>query len=157
MDQARSLSKNLNEELNHLADSLTRLATILPSSAPIQQPPMDTHLLQSISTNNNHIHDTAAHTTTARNVNCCPCPTMHRFPSPPQQPQSQGPFCFQPNPIRYPTAPSPCGSKPMGCGLSSGKADAPPPLCFPTPVVYTPEMETLFAADGIIYARKSGN
>ena len=44
----------------------------------------------------------------------------------------------------------------MGCGLGSGKTQPPPPLCFPTPVVYTPEMETLFSSGGIIYARKSG-
>ena len=30
------------------------------------------------------------------------------------------------------------------------------PICFSTPVVYTPEMETLFSSGGIIYARKSG-
>ena len=45
----------------------------------------------------------------------------------------------------------------MGCGFGSGKTQPPPPLCFPTPVVYTPEMETLFSSGGIIYARKSGN
>jgi len=38
----------------------------------------------------------------------------------------------------------------------SGKGDTSASLCFPTPVVYTPEMETLFSSGGIIYARKSG-
>ncbi|CAF1248383.1 unnamed protein product [Didymodactylos carnosus] len=60
---------------------------------------------------------------------------------------------FCPTNLNY----SVCAGKPMGCGLSSGKSFTPSPLCFPTPVVYTPEMETLFSAGGIIYARKSGN
>lgn len=43
------------------------------------------------------------------------------------------------------------------CSTSMGaRVEISAPLCFTTPIVYTPEMETLFSSGGIIYARKSG-
>jgi hypothetical protein len=64
--------------------------------------------------------------------------------------------CFQPNARTVPPANVFPQSKPMGCSTSLGQSEIPTPLCFPTPVVYTPEMKTLFSSGGIIYARKSG-
>jgi hypothetical protein len=64
--------------------------------------------------------------------------------------------CFQPNSRTAPPANVFPQSKPMGCSTGLEKGEIPLPLCFPTPVVYTPEMETLFSSGGIIYARKSG-
>jgi len=87
----------------------------------------------------------------AMNSNC----NMTNNQPPPQQSYWPGigrGFCFQPNPTPH-VFPH---SKSMGCGVDSRKHDIPPPLCFPTPVVYTPEMEALFSSGGIIYARKSG-
>jgi hypothetical protein len=88
----------------------------------------------------------------ASNANCYPCNMTNNLQ---QQQQSYWPSlgrgpCFQPNLKIIPP------SKPMGCSPSFGKENIPIPLCFPTPVVYTPEMETLFSSGGIIYARKSG-
>lgn len=60
--------------------------------------------------------------------------------------------CCQPNPRCLPNVDIfPCSTS-MGANVEISS-----PLCFSTPVVYTPEMETLFSSGGIIYARKSGN
>jgi hypothetical protein len=127
--------------------------------------PFDTCLFQNASTtqysnNNNHINETMTNLSSteksAMNSNCSPCNMTNNQP-PPQQSYWPGMgrgFGFQPGPV--PTTHAFPHSKSMGCGVDSRKNDIPPPLCFPTPVVYTPEMEALFSSGGIIYARKSG-
>lgn len=148
MDHARSLNENLIEELTHLSESLCYISTTFCPK------PLDTYLFQNATipqysnNNNNHIN-LPTDVPSAINTNCCP-------PSSPPPPPNwigidQSP-CFQPK-LRtaFPQM------KPMGCGASGFQRNTTPiPLCFPTPVVYTPEMETLFSSGGIIYARKSG-
>jgi hypothetical protein len=136
------LNQNLIEELSQLSESLIHLTTNLchNSSKSNQCKPLGTYLFQNASipqysnNNNNHINP-PSDIPTAINSNCCP-------PLQQQQPTNwmglgRNP-CFQSNPRTVPFTKS-------------------TPLCFPTPVVYTPEMETLFSSGGIIYARKSGN
>ena len=143
------MNENLIEELNHLSECLCYISTTFCAT------PLDTYLFQNsaipqYSNNNNHIN-LSADSPSAINTNCCP-------PSPP-------PPLAQPNwisPDRSPCFQSKLRTafpqvKPMGCGTSGfQRNNTPIPLCFPTPVVYTPEMETLFSSGGIIYARKSG-
>jgi hypothetical protein len=125
---------------------------------------IDTYLFQNVSNNNNnHLNQTKPNLSTtdqsnipsAINSNCYPCNMTKNL----QQSQwtgiRRGP-CFQPNSRTGPISGIFSYSKPMGCNSSSGKGDTPTPLCFPIPVVYTPEMEALFSSGGIIYARKSG-
>jgi hypothetical protein len=82
------------------------------------------------------------------NSNCFPCNMTNNL-------------SFQPNPIHCTTGTIPTANNfqnvnPMGFSNNPGIGDTPTPVCSPTPVVYTPEMETLFSSGGIIYARKSG-
>ena len=177
IDQIRILYQNLTEELYHLSDSLIHFTTIFyinsqkMNNIKTSEPsiPIDTCLFQNAN-NNNHINETMTNLSTtetsniptATNSNCYPCNMTNNQPL--QQPYWTGSgrdFSSQPNPVRCTAGPVPTTGvfqhpKPMGCGVGSRKNDTPPPLCFPTPVVYTPEMEALFSSGGIIYARKSG-
>lgn len=151
------MNQNLIEELNQLAESIIHLTTTLclNSSKSNHSKPLDTYLFQNATTpqysnNNNHIN-LSSDIPTAINSNCCS-----------QQQQSTNGIgglgrnpCFQSNPG---TVPFTNVFPHTDCIPSSRNSNTPmPPLCFPTPVVYTPEMETLFSSGGIIYARKSGN
>jgi hypothetical protein len=128
--------------LNHLSESLINFTTNFNKNSK----PIDTYLFQNISTtqypnnNNNHLNET-----TVLNSNCYPCNLQQQ--SHWTGIRREGP-CFQPNSRTVPTS-----GVFMDC---SGKGDTSASLCFPTPVVYTPEMDTLFSSGGIIYARKSG-
>ena len=145
MDQIRLFQRNLLDEINGLAETLLKLPL-----APVEA--KETYLfqpapLQTCPTNNNSSQNEAQEP--ASNSNCYSC--QPRCSPPPNR------HFTSIAPTINVCPPSPCSNKPMGCGLGSGRIEAPPPLCFPTPIVYTPEMETLFAAGGIIYVRKSGN
>ena len=180
MDQTRAFNRSLHDELHCLAESLTHWTRKChaPSAPPprqmaepIREPPLvsNTYLFQPSSlqncSNNNHPQSNDGVPTAAMSSNCYPCHTRLRMPV--QQTPCTGfgrsGYPSPPTTARCPavTIPMvgicpPYSGKPMGCGLGSGKTEPPPPLCFPTPVVYTPEMETLFSSGGIIYARKSG-
>ncbi|CAF3700352.1 unnamed protein product [Rotaria sp. Silwood1] len=177
IDQTRTLNQNLIEELNHLSENLINFTTTFynncqnMNNTKTKKPskPINTYLFQSVSTtqypnNNNHMNETIPNISSAMNSNCY-SHNMIRNPCPQQQQPcctniGQG-HCIQTNPIRCPIGIVPTVAtypytKPMSCGINSNKTE-PPPLCFPTPIVYTPEMETLFSSGGIIYARKSGN
>jgi hypothetical protein len=153
IDQTRTLNQNLIEELTQLSESLIHFTTTLGlnSSKMNHSKPLDTYLFQNAtapqySNNNNHIN-LSSDIPAAINSNCCS-----------QQPTNWiglgRSSCFQSNPITANVFPH---TRPMGCiPPSSRNVNTSTPLCFPTPVVYTPEMETLFSSGGIIYARKSG-
>ncbi|CAF1220993.1 unnamed protein product [Rotaria sordida] len=180
IDQIRILNQNLIEELNHLSECLINFTTNFYNNCQNinnkSSKPIDTYLFQSQSTaqypnNNNHINQTIpnaspnekSNISPAINSNCYPY-NIIRNPCPQQQPCWTGigqTHCIQTNPIRCPIGTIPTVAtfpytKPMYCGINPNKTEI-PPLCFPTPIVYTPEMETLFSSGGIIYARKSGN
>ncbi|CAF3513203.1 unnamed protein product [Rotaria socialis] len=171
IDQIREMNQNLIEELNHLAESLLHFTTIFYNTCPKinntkYQNPIDTYLFQSVSTpkhpnNNNHINEIKPTATPhAANSNCYPY-NIIRNPCPTQYNGRRQDCCNQTNPIYYPMGTIPTiaklpYTKPMCCGIDAN-SEMPTPLCFPTPIVYTPEMETLFSPGGIIYARKSGN
>ena len=170
VDQTRSLCQNLSHELYCLSESLMQFSTIFYTQSPVvhdtklqeSAKPIDTYLFQ----NNNHHHHLNQQRTNLSsnekpmNSNC------YSYTTPNYQTSSNWintdrNYCYQPAPPRCNPTSTPITNtfsqqKPMGCGYGSQKTDIPPPLCFPTPVVYTPEMETLSSSGGIIYARKSG-
>ena len=184
MDQTRSLSQCLTDELCRLSESLVHFSTVcyihsqkVDHEVQSQETskPMDTYLFQNTSTthyssNNNHLGEATLNISSSEkptspppiNSNCYPCHTPNNtFPYQPYWNNQTRGCCSQPAPSRCATNTVPLTGvlpcpKPMGCGYGSRKNDTPPPLCVPTPVVYTPEMETLSSSGGIIYARKSG-
>ncbi|CAF3192821.1 unnamed protein product [Rotaria sp. Silwood2] len=185
IDQTRTLNQNLTEELNHLSKSLINFTSIFYNNCQNinntktqkSSKPIDTYLFQNVSTtqysnNNNHTNEAISNISSTEKPNISPamnsnCYSYNMIRSPcPQQQQSYSTgigrgHCMQTNPIRCPIGAIPTTAsypytKPMCCGMNSNKTET-PPLCFPTPIVYTPEMETLFSSGGIIYARKSGN
>ncbi|CAF1547056.1 unnamed protein product [Adineta ricciae] len=170
VDQTRSLYRNLSHELYCLSESLMQFSTIFytqPSmvdETKLQESikPIDTYLFQ----NNNHHHHLNQQRTNLSsnekpmNSNCYSY-NMPNYQTSSNWANTDRNCCVQSAPIRCDAASAPRTNtfpqqKPMGCGYGSQKTDIPPPLCFPTPVVYTPEMETLSSSGGIIYARKSG-
>ncbi|CAF0905870.1 unnamed protein product [Adineta steineri] len=186
VDQTRAMYQNLTEELYCLSESLLHFTSIFfintekinTIKSSDYSKPVDTYLFQNVSTttqstnnNNNHVNEITTNTSSNKkssmsspmNSNCNQCNMINN--QIPQQPYWNGTgrgFCFQPNPVHCATGSVPITNvfahqKPMSCSNTSQKNDVPPPLCFPTPVVYTPEMETLSSSGGIIYARKSGN
>ncbi|UJR15283.1 hypothetical protein I4U23_002236 [Adineta vaga] len=174
VDQTRSLYQNLSEELCYLSESLIQFSSIFYIHSPkindtkLQESikPIDTYLFQNTSTtsysnnnnNNNHNYRNEPMTNLPSsekpmNSNCYSYNIPNnQFPTQSYWINNGRRCCFQPT-----TPQCNATSVPMGCGYGSQKSDIPPPLCFPTPVVYTPEMETLSSSGGIIYARKSGN
>lgn len=138
--------------------------------------PSNTYLFQSVSpiqnsNKNTYINEGMSNIATleksnnsqAINSNCYPY-TVTRNPCATQQSDvskiRQG-ASIQPNLMRCPTEIIPTTGgfsycKPMHYGTNATKSDKPPPLCFSTPIIYSPEIENLFSTGGIIYARKSG-
>ena len=170
------MNQNLTEELNHLSESLTHFAIVFYNNSPkmnnvrVQEPSksVDTYLFQNLPTtqysdNNNHFITAKSNISPAVNSNCYPC-TMSRNLSSQQEPSGdiRSNYGYQTNAIRCPigmisTVDVFSSYKPTSCGVNSEKSGISSPLCCPTPIVYTPEMEALFASDGIIYVRKSGS
>lgn len=121
------MNRNLIEELNHLAEALIHFSNNLCLNKP-----METFLFQQeVSAHDNNNNNN--HQCTSKPPTSAPGTNTNCYP------------CYQPPVDVFPCA-KPCG----------GKVEISTPLCFSTPVVYTPEMETLFSSGGIIYARKSG-
>lgn len=126
--------------MNGLAATLVTFPQGIPKPLPQSSCPI----------NNNSSQQETSEIPMATNGSCYPCydPRVSSIPIR----CTRGGF-----PTINLSPPSPaCSTKPMGCGFGSARVDAPPPLCFTTPIVYTPEMQTLFGSGGILYVRKSG-